>query len=130
MFHCAKVIFFLCAGGDAWILYYDNKTKKVHCLCGQGKTPELFTQTNISAMGFDKTVPLHHPICVGVPGAPAAFCDLHEAFGNDNISLSQLFKPAIDLAKGGFTVAEISSLIWREGLVSLRNEGFQLGYMF
>lgn len=72
-------------------------------------------------------MPVHHPICVGVPGAPAAFCDLQEKFGNDKISLSQLFKPAIELANGGYAVGEVASLTWREGLMSLKSEGFSLG---
>ncbi len=35
-------------GGDLWVLYYENATKKVHCLDGSGKTPAAFTPEKVT----------------------------------------------------------------------------------
>jgi len=87
-------------GGDAWALYLEGATGRVHALNGSGRagsraTPEFFAQ------GSKKRSQALH---VTVPGAVAAYADAHARFGTR--PLADLLAPAINLARGGFPVSE------------------------
>jgi gamma-glutamyltranspeptidase/glutathione hydrolase len=94
-------------GSDAFALVWDGS--RLHALNGSGRacaahTPELF-----SGLGFTE-VPLRGWPSVTVPGAPAAWRDLHARFGR--LPFEALFQPAIEYAESGFPVAPLTAARW------------------
>lgn len=88
-------------GGDAFMIYYDAKTKKVYALNGSGRagskaTPAFFASRNLTE------VPSSGILSVSVPGAPQAWADALQRFGT--IPLSKALEPAIQYAEQGFPV--------------------------
>lgn len=86
-------------GGDAFMMIYDAKSKKVYVLNGSGRagsnaTPALFRQRGLEA------VPTYGILSVTVPGAVQAWADALKRFGT--ISLAAALKPGIDYADRGF----------------------------
>lgn len=86
-------------GGDAFMMIYDAKSKKVYVLNGSGRagsnaTPALFQQRGL------KEVPTYGILSVTVPGAVQAWSDVLKRFGT--ISLATALKPGIDYAERGF----------------------------
>lgn len=91
-------------GGGGYFVYYDAKSRTVHTVDGretaprsadaslflEGGQPIPFEQAQTSGLG------------VGTPGTPATWETAVRAWGSR--SMSQLLKPAEDLARGGFTV--------------------------
>lgn len=101
-------------GGDAFCLFYDAQTSRVHALNGSGRSPSQATVDDICrdlgvtdrALGTIPTTSIH---AVTVPGAAAAWVDIVETFGSGKTSRAQVLAPAIQLAEEGFPVSEISS---------------------
>jgi len=100
-------------GSDAFALVWDGA--KLHGLNGSGRacaahTPEFFQQLGVSEI----------PMCgwpaVTVPGAVAAWQDLHARFGR--LPLGALFRPAIEYAEQGFPVSPLTAARWAS---SVRN---------
>ena len=98
-------------GGDAFALYYEAKTQKLHALNGSGRAPAALTRD------IAKIAEPRHAHCVTVPGACAAWMDLLEKFGT--LSRERVLAPAIALARDGFTVGEITAQYWAEGVKKL-----------
>ena len=89
-------------GGDAFALYYEAATGRVHGLNGSGRagalaTPELFAEHGIERM------PGNGPLSVSVPGAVAAWMDALDRFGTR--PRDELLAPAIGYARDGFPVS-------------------------
>jgi gamma-glutamyltranspeptidase/glutathione hydrolase len=88
-------------GGDAFMIYYDAKTKQVYSLNAAGRagskaTPAFFAARNL------KEVPTSGILSVSVPGAVQAWADALQRFGT--IKLSKALEPAIAYAERGFPV--------------------------
>lgn len=98
-------------GGDAFVLYYDAKTRRVSALNGSGRAPAALSLERLRHEGLDKELPRFHPYTITVPGACAAWCDTIERFGI--LPLSQVLAPAIELAQKGFPVAPFTALYWQ-----------------
>jgi gamma-glutamyltranspeptidase/glutathione hydrolase len=86
-------------GGDAFMIYYDAKTKQVYALNAAGRagskaTPAFFAGRNL------KEVPTSGILSVSVPGAVQAWADALQRFGT--IPLSKALEPAIAYAERGF----------------------------
>ena len=96
-------------GGDAWALYLEAATGRVHALNGSGRAGSLATPEFYSE-GAGKRSPALH---VTVPGAVAAYVDAHERFGSR--PLSELLAPAIGLARDGFPVSEYLAMELAKG---------------
>lgn len=101
-------------GGDAFALFYEAKTKKVHALNGSGPSPAEATLDGIcESLGITDrlygSIPTTSAHAVTVPGAAAAWVDIVRVFGSGNVSLAQVLSPAIELAEEGFPVSELSS---------------------
>lgn len=94
-------------GSDAFALVWDGA--KLHGLNGSGRacaahSPELFSTRGLTA------VPMVGWLSVTVPGAPAAWSDLHARFGR--LPFEALFEPAIEYAEQGFPVAPLTAARW------------------
>ncbi|HEX6816881.1 MAG TPA: gamma-glutamyltransferase, partial [Ktedonobacterales bacterium] len=95
-------------GGDAFALVWDGA--RLHGLNGSGRAPAALTIERVRAAGHD-TMPDYGWLSVSVPGAPAAWRDLHERFGR--LPFESLFEPAITYAEQGHPVSPISVWHWR-----------------
>ena len=107
-------------GGDAFVLYYDAKTRAVTALNGSGRAPAALTIDLIQKQNLadgDKIRDAHHPHCVTVPGAPAAWCDLVARHGK--MSMRDVLAPAIQLAEEGFPVSPLTARGWKNGAENL-----------
>ena len=98
-------------GGDTLALVWDGE--RLHGLNGTGRAPAALTPDVMRRQGHD-AMPLHHWACVTVPGAPAAWRDLHERFGR--LPFTSLFTAAIEYAERGYPVPAISQRGWRRAL--------------
>jgi gamma-glutamyltranspeptidase/glutathione hydrolase len=107
-------------GGDALLLYYDSKTRKVSALLGCGRAPAALTLERVRGAGLEIITP-DSPLSVTVPGAPALWCDAVDSFGSGLLSLESLLKPAIELAEFGFPVAPLTAIQWKTGESLLKN---------
>jgi gamma-glutamyltranspeptidase/glutathione hydrolase len=89
-------------GGDAFVLYYDGASGEVTTLNGSGRAGALATPAFFAERGLDE-VPSTGALSVSVPGAVAAWVDIHERFGS--LPFARLLAPAIGYARDGFPVS-------------------------
>jgi gamma-glutamyltranspeptidase/glutathione hydrolase len=94
-------------GADAFALVWDGT--RLHGLNGSGRAPathrpELFREQGLEA------VPARGWLPVTVPGAPAAWRDLHARFGR--LPFPALFEPAVYYAEQGFPVGPVTAGVW------------------
>ncbi len=95
-------------GGDAFALVWDGK--RLHGLNGSGRAPAGLSVGRVRIAGLD-TMPDHGWLPVTVPGAPAAWRDLHRRFGS--LPFSRLLEPAAGYAERGHPASPISVWHWR-----------------
>ena len=93
------------AGGDGFIMVYDQKTARVEVCNGTGAAPLAATR-EYYANGLGG-IPSTGILSVSVPGLVDSWLAAHERYGS--LSLSQVFTPAIDLADNGFPVSHVLS---------------------
>lgn len=89
-------------GGDAFVLVYEAATAQVHALNGSGRSGALATPDFFRDKGLEE-VPETGALSVSVPGAVAAWVDVHARFGTR--PLAALLEPAIRYARDGFPVS-------------------------
>ncbi len=94
-------------GGDLFMIYWDNKAKKLYGLNASGWspagwTPETFAQRHITHLTGIWSVT--------VPGVVAGWQAMHDRFGK--LSLAEDLKPAEALAEKGFPISEANSVEW------------------
>ena len=94
-------------GGDAFALVWDGM--RLHGLNGSGRAPLALRAEAIRAKGYDR-VPEFGWLPVTVPGAPAAWGDLHQRFGR--LPLAEIMAPAIAYAAEGYGVTPIVAYNW------------------
>ncbi len=95
-------------GGDAFALVWDGA--RLHGLNGSGRAPARLTAEAVRAGGHD-AVPEHGWLPVTVPGAPAAWRDLHGRFGR--LPFARLLEPAARYAEEGHPASPIAVWGWR-----------------
>ena len=93
-------------GGGAFLVYWDNKAKKLTTFdaretAPKAATPALFLDENGKPMGFMKAVVGGRS--VGVPGIPKLLEDVHKRYGK--LPWASLFEKPITLAEQGFAVS-------------------------
>jgi gamma-glutamyltranspeptidase/glutathione hydrolase len=96
-------------GGDAFIMIYSPKTKKLEGLNASGRAPralnlEYFTSRKIAQMPVNGMEP------ITVPGAFDGWVALLEKHGT--MKLAELLAPAIGYAESGFPVMEKTAADW------------------
>lgn len=101
-------------GGDAFALVWDDG--KLHGLNGSGRWPAGMEPQRLRNEGHAAIPHVGWP-SVTVPGAPAAWYDLHERFGK--LPLDDVMAPAIDYAEQGFAVTPLIANLWREAFTDL-----------
>lgn len=101
-------------GGDAFAMVWDGR--RLHGINGSGRWPARMDPERLRAEGHTH-VPELGWSSVTVPGAPAAWHDLHVRFGR--LELSQIFAPAIRYAEEGFPVSPLVSRLWAGAVPSL-----------
>jgi len=89
-------------GGDAFVFVYEGASAEVHALNGSGRSGALATSDFFTDQGLD-AVPEKGARAVSVPGAVAAWVDVHARFGTK--PFGQLLEPAIGYARDGFPVS-------------------------
>lgn len=92
-------------GGGSFMLYWDNKAKKLHTFDGRETAPaaakiDLFLKDGKPIKWIDAVVGGRS---VGVPGVLKALDMAHKEFGT--LAWSELFTDSIALSKNGFTVS-------------------------
>ncbi|QDZ18929.1 gamma-glutamyltranspeptidase [Chloropicon primus] len=98
-------------GGDAFCLFYNQETKEVKCILGNGRSPAGLEEGLIRDRGFESGIPPQNALNVTVPGAAACWCDVAKTFGT--MKMSDLLEPATDLARSGFPVSPITAHCWQ-----------------
>jgi gamma-glutamyltranspeptidase/glutathione hydrolase len=99
-------------GGGGFILYWDNKAKKLHTFDGRETAPskakiDLFLKDGKPVKWLDAVV---GGKSVGVPGVLKALDMAHKEFGS--LAWSELFTDSISLSTNGFTVSNrLASLL-------------------
>jgi gamma-glutamyltranspeptidase/glutathione hydrolase len=96
-------------GSDAFAIVWDGQ--KLHGLNASGKAPAAHTPELFAKLGHER-VPNRGWLSVIVPGAPAAWRDLHARFGR--LDFERLFEPAIDYARNGFPLAPETAFVWAQ----------------
>ncbi len=94
-------------GGDAFALVWDGSG--LHGLNGSGRAPRALDLHALRERGHSQ-MPARGWLPVTVPGAPAAWRDLHARFGK--LPFEELFQPAIHYAEHGYAVSPIVARYW------------------
>lgn len=108
-------------GSDCFALVWVKD--KLYGLNGSGYAPQNLTAEAVAAKGYRDKMPFRGWCAVTVPGAPAAWAELHRRFGK--LPFAQLFAPAIAYAEEGYPVSPIVARFWQEGvelLTSYKND--------
>ncbi|MFP3896699.1 MAG: gamma-glutamyltransferase [Anaerolineales bacterium] len=105
-------------GGDAFVLVYWAKDRRVYALNASGRAPYAATLEAFDRRGLD-SIPLRGMLPVTVPGAAAGWVDVLERFGT--FGLDTVLKPAIAYAEEGFPVSERIAGSWKDAEEMLRD---------
>src|SRR5258708_2924457 len=98
-------------GGDLFALVWDGS--RLHGLNGSGRAPARLTPQEVRRRGYDE-LPAEGWLSVTVPGAPAAWAELHQRFGR--LPFAALFAAAIAYAEAGLPLPPTVFLLWRVGV--------------
>lgn len=90
-------------GGDAFLLYYDAKTKKVTAMNGSGGAPAKATVEKYKSLGYN-AVPKDGMLSVTVPGAVDVYFEALKRYGT--LEFKDLCDDAIELSENGVPVSE------------------------
>ncbi len=102
-------------GSDAFALVWDGTT--LHGLNGSGRAPAALTVEAVQRAGH-QSMPIHGWLPVTVPGAPAAWHELHQRFGK--LPFAQLCAPALAYAERGHPVAPVVARNWTNAVAAAR----------
>ena len=104
------------AGGDLFALVYNASDKKVYSLNASGHSPAAASAEELRNKGM-RSIPDNSPYSVTVPGAVSGWQALLDRFGK--MSMSEVLKPAIAYATGGYPVSEVISMQWQGAAAKL-----------
>lgn len=95
-------------GSDAFALVWTGG--KLYGLNGSGPAPGLLNREKVLDAGY-REMPQRGWLPVTVPGAVAAWAELHRRFGR--LSFAKLFEPALEYAREGFPVSPTIRKLWK-----------------
>src|SRR5258705_10914276 len=104
-------------GGDAFMMVYSAKTKKLAGLNASGRAPKALNLDYFAKHGL-KDVPFTGMEAITVPGAFDGWVTLLEKYGT--MKLADLLAPAIEYAENGFPVMEKAAADWAESVAKLK----------
>ena len=96
-------------GGDAFVMIYSSKTKKIEALNASGRAPRKLTREVLTSKGMTQ-MPLSGMETITVPGAFDGWVTVLEKHGT--MKLPELLAPAIALAETGFPLMEKTVADW------------------
>ncbi|RSH84019.1 hypothetical protein EHS25_005264 [Saitozyma podzolica] len=100
-------------GGDVFALYYSAEKRTVKALNGSGRSPKALTLAKARELGIEGLkIPNDNVNGATVPGAAAAWVDLHKAWGSGKLNLSEILEPAARLAEQGFAIHPQAAYEW------------------
>ncbi|HSH01568.1 MAG TPA: gamma-glutamyltransferase [Anaerolineae bacterium] len=102
-------------GGDLFAIVWDGD--KLHGLNGSGRAPQALSGAQIRGMGYEE-MPSDGWLAATVPGAPAAWAELHDKLGR--LPFAKLFETAIDYARNGYPVAEVARYDWEWAFIKFQ----------
>jgi len=94
-------------GSDAFALVWTGG--KLYGLNASGPAPQALSLEALHRAGLD-AIPPYGVVPVTVPGAPAAWAELHRRFGR--LPFSTLLEPAIAYAEEGYPVSPVLAHFW------------------
>jgi gamma-glutamyltranspeptidase / glutathione hydrolase len=104
-------------GGDAFMMIYSPKTKKLEALNASGRCPRALTLEHFTSRKIAQ-MPLIGMETITVPGAFDGWVTLLEKYGT--MKLGDLVAPAIGYAEGGFPVMEKIAADWEPEVAKLK----------
>jgi gamma-glutamyltranspeptidase/glutathione hydrolase len=114
-------------GGDAFMMIYSSKTKKIEALNASGRAPRRLSREVVASKGITQ-MPLSGMETITVPGAFDGWITVLEKHGT--MKLPELLAPAIDLAENGFPLMEKTVADWLPEVDKLkRNEAAASTYL-
>jgi gamma-glutamyltranspeptidase/glutathione hydrolase len=96
-------------GGDAFMMVYSARTKKLEALNASGRAPKALTSERVTSLG-NRQMPLSGMETITVPGAFDGWVTVLEKHGT--MKLPELLAPAIALAENGFPLMEKTVADW------------------
>src|SRR5260370_42683232 len=107
------------AGGDVFMLIWDEKSRGLYALNGSGRAPQDMTPELFAAQGLER-IPERGPLTITVPGAVDGWFEALERFGT--LAAESIFAPAIGYAEEGMPVTSKLSgrlMLWDEPVLQL-----------
>ena len=104
-------------GGDAFMMIYSSKTKKLQALNASGRAPRALTLHHFTSRKIAQ-MPTNGMETITVPGAFDGWLTLLEAHGT--MKLADLMAPAIGYAENGFPVMEKIAADWAPEVPKLK----------
>lgn len=89
------------AGGDLFILIWDEQSRKLYALNGSGRAPQGMTPELFASQGY-KQIPERGPLSINVPGAVDGWFQALERFGT--LPADTIFAQAISFAEEGVPI--------------------------
>ncbi len=89
-------------GGDLFVIYWDNATRKLYGLNASGRSPRGLSIEKFNELGYHDTIPEQDPLAWSVPGCVDGWDLLLRRFGS--MGLAAVLAPAIRYAEQGFPV--------------------------
>lgn len=104
-------------GGDLFVIYWDNQSKKLYGLNASGRSPYRLNRQVFVEKGL-KDIPTDGPLSWSVPGCVSGWGELHQRFGKR--TMSELLAASIEACESGFPIPEVIAGYWSSSEASLR----------
>lgn len=104
-------------GGDLFVIYWDNNTKKLYGLNASGRSPKAISREYFTTKSMSR-IPVQGILSWSVPGCVSGWAMLNSRFGGR--SLGDILKIPIKTAREGFAVTEVIAADWKNATVTLQ----------